>query len=302
MLMQTMSDRRVTIRRSAGRNHGARSALRLALAGSLISGALAAQVPGDSVRRAAVRAAEQRWLAHEDNVDSLTVILGDDFLHVLPSRIVTKREQLDYMRGHPAPPAGRRRFDDLRVRVYHTAGVVNGIVAAIDPNGHERRTAFTDVLVERNGRWEAVSAQELPLVGSSSRATAASAETDGIPPALSRDVRAGNQAWIDGLEAGNATQVADSYAPDAVFCSAAGSCLTGRSAVAEHYAVTLKRLGRATSASVHSAALRVDGDLAYESGTAEARFANGQNVSGRYSTVWKREVDGHWRIFRNMSL
>lgn len=260
------------------------------VAGTLMSGSVAAQAPRDSPQRVGVRAIEQRWLAHEQDVDSLTVILGDDFLHVLPSGIVTKAEQLGFMRAHPMPGPAAAHFSELRVRVYHTVGVATGIVDATDRDGHERRTAFTDVLVERDGRWEAVNAQESPLA------------IDSIPPDLSRDVRAGNQAWIDGLKAGDAAQVADSYASDAVFCPAAGACLTGRSAVVEHYRSTIQRLGRATSASVRSAGLRVDGDLAYESGAAEARFANGQTVAGRYSSVWKRAADGHWRIFRNMSL
>lgn len=266
------------------------------------SGTIAAQVQVDSAQRAQVRATENRWLAHEQNVDSLTVILGDDFLHVVASGVITKRQQLDFMRAHPTPAPAVAHFDELRVRVFHTVGVVNGIVDATDRDGHDRRTAFTDVLVERGGRWEAVSAQELPLAASSPHSAPTSPAVDSAPSALIRDVRAGNEDWVDGLKTGDAVRVARGYATDALFCGASGSCVTGRSAVADHYAETLKRLGHAVSASVHSAALRVDGDLAYESGAAEARFANGQTVSGRYNTVWKREGDGHWRIFRNMSL
>ena len=48
--------------------------------------------------------------------------------------------------------------------------------------------------------------------------------------------------------------------------------------------------------------VRVDHDLAYESGYAEAHFANGMVRNGRFSTVWKIQGDGHWKIFRNLSL
>lgn len=300
--MRVTNCRSLMRRLTTASNRVARAALRLVLTGAVVSRGMAAQMPRDSVQRAELRAIEQRWLANEQNVDSLELILGDDFLHVLPSGIATKREQLGFMRAHPTPAPAAARFDELRVRVYHTVGVVNGIVRAAGRDGDDKRTAFTDVLVERNGRWQAVSAQELPLVAASSRSADALPESDTVPAALLRDVRAGNQAWIDGLEAGDAARVAASYASDAIFCTAGGSCLTGRSAIADHYATTLKQLGRAISASVHSAALRVDGDLAYESGAAQATFANGQAVSGRYSTVWKREADGHWRIIRNMSL
>ncbi len=69
------------------------------------------------------------------------------------------------MRGHPAPPADRetRRFEDLRVRVFGSAGVVNGIVVATSANGKIRKTIFTDVFAYRDGKWQAVNAQELPL-------------------------------------------------------------------------------------------------------------------------------------------
>ena len=119
--------------------------------------------PGTDQQRA-LEALEQRWLGVEDDPSALESILADDFIHVLPMGFVTKREQIDYMRAHPAPKDGTtRRFDDLRVRVYGIAGVATGIVVATAPDGKTDRTAFTDVFAFRDGRWQAVNAQELPL-------------------------------------------------------------------------------------------------------------------------------------------
>jgi hypothetical protein len=119
--------------------------------------------PGTDQHRA-LEALEQRWLGVEDDPSALESILADDFIHVLPMGFVTKREQIDYMRAHPAPKDGTtRRFDDLRVRVYGIAGVATGIVVATAPDGKTDRTAFTDVFAFRDGRWQAVNAQELPL-------------------------------------------------------------------------------------------------------------------------------------------
>jgi len=42
------------------------------------------------------------------------------------------------------------------------------------------------------------------------------------------------------------------------------------------------------------------GSFVYEWGRAEASFANGNNVVDRYLTVWHRQSDGSWKIFRNM--
>ena len=119
--------------------------------------------PGTDQQRA-LEALEQRWLGVEDDPSALESILADDFIHVLPMGFVTKREQIDYMRAHPAPKDGTtRRFDDLRVQVYGIAGVATGIVVATAPDGKTDRTAFTDVFAFRDGRWQAVNAQELPL-------------------------------------------------------------------------------------------------------------------------------------------
>lgn len=106
---------------------------------------------------------EHRWLASEDDPSALESILADDFVHVLPSGFVTKAEQLQFMRAHPAPPSGEKHFQDLRVRVYGTAGVADGIVVATAADGRKRKTIFTDVFAYRDGRWQAINAQETPL-------------------------------------------------------------------------------------------------------------------------------------------
>src|SRR5262245_47284160 len=78
----------------------------------------------DAAQRQAVEALERRWLAVENDPAALEEILAEDFLHVLPMGVITKREQLEFMRSHPAPKDGStRRFEDLRVRVYGSAAV-----------------------------------------------------------------------------------------------------------------------------------------------------------------------------------
>jgi len=49
----------------------------------------------------------------------------------------------------------------LKVRVYGDVGIVNGIVVTSDENGKQLdRTIFTDVFAWREGRWQAINAQE----------------------------------------------------------------------------------------------------------------------------------------------
>ncbi len=108
---------------------------------------------------------ERRWLEKEDDPDALETILADDFVHVLSFGFVTKAEQLRYMRTHGVPEREARHFEDLRVRIYGSAGVVTGIVVATGPDRKARKTVFTDVFAYRAGTWRAVNAQELPLNG-----------------------------------------------------------------------------------------------------------------------------------------
>lgn len=121
----------------------------------------------DARPRQAIESLERQWLAAENDPPALESILADDFIHVLPAGFVTKRQQIDYLRAHPAPADGTsRRFEDLRVRVFGTAAVATGIVVATGQDGNVRKTAFTDVFAYRGGRWQAVNAQELPVQAS----------------------------------------------------------------------------------------------------------------------------------------
>jgi hypothetical protein len=108
-------------------------------------------------------ALENRWLQVEDDPVALQDILAPDFLHVVPGEIITKEQHLQFLRKRPASDRHpNKRFEDLHVRVYGDAGIVNGAVIQTTDHG-ERKTLFTDVFAYRDGKWQAVSAQELPV-------------------------------------------------------------------------------------------------------------------------------------------
>jgi Domain of unknown function (DUF4440) len=105
---------------------------------------------------------EDQWLQGLQDAQVQERILADDFVHVLPMGFITKKEQLDFLRSLK-PPADNlsRHFEDLRVRIYGTAGIVNGIVVATDKSGGVvKKSVFTDVFAYRDGHWQAVNAQE----------------------------------------------------------------------------------------------------------------------------------------------
>jgi hypothetical protein len=104
---------------------------------------------------------ENQWLWAEHDPKALEPIPASDFLHVVKQGIITREEQIDFMRKHPAPDRHEsKHFEDMHVRIYGTVGIVNGVVVA-DRDGKTRRTLFTDVFAYRAGKWQAVSAQEL---------------------------------------------------------------------------------------------------------------------------------------------
>jgi len=110
---------------------------------------------------------ENHWLQVEGDPAALESILAPDFLHVVPAGIITKDEQLSFMRRHPAREQGSKHFENLHVRIYGNVGIVNGAVVALGKEGEKSEgahtTLFTDVFAYRDGKWQAVNAQELPV-------------------------------------------------------------------------------------------------------------------------------------------
>src|ERR1700693_4228299 len=112
--------------------------------------------------RAAVVALENDWLTHESDGQRLNRILAEDFIHPVPQGFfLSKKEHIDWSVKHPYPASHKAKFEKLDVRIYGDTAIANGTVVTsddIDPKSH--RTVFTDVFVYRDGRWQAVNAQE----------------------------------------------------------------------------------------------------------------------------------------------
>lgn len=130
--------------------------------------------------------------------------------------------------------------------------------------------------------------------------TAGFAWAQTIEPAARKGIDGGNQAWIDGVKAGEAAPIAATYADNALDCGPGGECVRGRAAIEQHIKAMFAKRGRAQTAKVSSAGAVEQGDYVYEWGQAEASFASGNKLVDRYLTVWHREADGGWKIFRNL--
>jgi ketosteroid isomerase-like protein len=113
-------------------------------------------------------------------------------------------------------------------------------------------------------------------------------------------IDAGNQAWIDGVKSGDVAPIIATYAEHSVDCGPTGTCIEGQPQIDRHMKTGYAKLGHATSASVSSWGSTQSGDFVYEWGQAQAAFAGGKNIVDKYLTVWQRQPDGSWKIFRNL--
>ena len=124
-------------------------------------------VAGDETRtsdrdRVALVALENEWLKNEHNAAELEHILSSDFLHpVVTGDVLTKAQHIQFSSKHLPPSDLTNHFEGLQVRVYGDVGIVNGFVVTTNKDGDTvDKTVFTDVFVYRDGRWQAINAQE----------------------------------------------------------------------------------------------------------------------------------------------
>lgn len=126
------------------------------------------------------------------------------------------------------------------------------------------------------------------------------AQNKPIDPDARRQIDAGNQLWVDAMKKGDVEMLVPGNTEDAVDCSPEGECIRGRSALGEHMKEEMPKLGKADSASVVSIGSVQQGRYVYEWGVAKAHFSNGRAIMDRYLTVWQKQPDGSWKVFRNL--
>lgn len=121
-----------------------------------------------------------------------------------------------------------------------------------------------------------------------------------------RAIEAGNATWERAFRTLDAAAIASTFDAEGVNVGADGTCTKGREAIEASMRAYLERSGPATSTRVVIGDVVLDGDLAYEWGHSEFRFAGNPGGPkarvGRYLAVWKRQPDGGWKLFRNVGL
>ena len=119
--------------------------------------------------KAAIAQLEDEWLTalNKADVDAIAKILADDFVRPAPDpgRFVDKADLLSFYRLHLSPQGSdKRRIENMTVTIYGTTALARGEVTTTNSGGHViRRLLFTDEFVQRDSKWQAVSAQEDPV-------------------------------------------------------------------------------------------------------------------------------------------
>lgn len=127
----------------------------------------------------------------------------------------------------------------------------------------------------------------------------------GADPRLLSAIERANTEFEIAMTQSDKAAIAAPYTADAVFVTPDGAATKGRAAIEGLYRDRFARSGPALETSIESRELMLDDDVAYERGSGLiTRLVNGRRVTdrSRFLTVWQRQSDGAWKIFRNIVL
>ncbi|HEX8749369.1 MAG TPA: nuclear transport factor 2 family protein [Pyrinomonadaceae bacterium] len=118
-----------------------------------------------------------------------------------------------------------------------------------------------------------------------------------------RAIDAGNGVWVEAWAKGDATMLPDTFTADGKELVAGGKVFKGRSQILALMRETMQKRGGKAKLTVTTTDVWLDGNTAYETGTAVYEFTvNGQpqTLERRYFTIWKRQSKrGPWKIYSN---
>lgn len=126
------------------------------------------------------------------------------------------------------------------------------------------------------------------------------------PIMVQRIIDSAYARFSDALIKGDAAAASAMYANDAILLPANYKVAKGRNAV-DKTTASMLRSAKVTAVTFKTTDLVVTGDYAIETGaydmTAQGPPPKGTPVRdvGKYVTIWKRQADGSWKIFRDIA-
>jgi len=127
----------------------------------------------------------------------------------------------------------------------------------------------------------------------------------GADPRLLSAVAKANSDFEVAVTKGDTATIVAPYTLDAVFVSPDGTATKGRAAIEQLYRDRFAKSGPWLESKIESEELMLGGDLAYEWGRgSSSRLEDGKRVTSlaRFLTIWQRQTDGAWKIYRNVVL
>jgi uncharacterized protein (TIGR02246 family) len=120
-----------------------------------------------------------------------------------------------------------------------------------------------------------------------------------------RAIDKGNAQWIEAWEKGDPEMLAAIFTEDGVILSQGGRVFKGRQQIFERQREAMQSVTRPIKVSVVTIKIWVDGDTAYETGNYKYEYTEKGKPTreeGRYVTMWKRQVDGSWKLSMDMAV
>jgi uncharacterized protein (TIGR02246 family) len=118
-----------------------------------------------------------------------------------------------------------------------------------------------------------------------------------------RAIEGGNAVWVEAWAKGDAMMLPDTFTADGKELVAGGKVYKGRKQILALMRDTMQKRGGKAKLTVTTTDVWLDGDTAYETGTAIYEFTVGgqpQTLERRYFTIWKRQsTRGSWKIYSN---
>jgi uncharacterized protein (TIGR02246 family) len=115
-------------------------------------------------------------------------------------------------------------------------------------------------------------------------------------------IEAANTKFSKAFERGDSKAISGMYTSDAIAFPPESEMIQGNEAIAEFWNAT--RNSGVTSVTLATLDVDRDGDIAYEVGkvflTILAEGKEPTTASAKYVVVWKRQVDGSWKLHRDI--
>jgi ketosteroid isomerase-like protein len=266
----------------------------------LVGAAEAAPVPSPELAEAQLRAINHRFVesfvfANAGFIEALT---ADDFVETAADG--SWRGRAEFVSGMRSPhPLDGATYDDVRVRLFGSVALVQGLFEALHRDGKVARVRYTDAYVWNGAAWRLVSGNNTSLRdGVSTRQQTGSAPPH--EPWQGRDpggddaavLRTLNENYVKAYREADVAWYDAHLAPDYVVVSGDGSFHDRAAALANFakpsFAAYMK------SFPVDKVTIRRFDDVALINAENAYEMKDGRTGVSRYTDIWHKK-DGRWR-------